>query len=403
MLKRGGRGHDPAEIEKTPKGSLTLRCPVCLIPGVNIPADWQSAPEGERWKYSFFIGLDACFKLKQKNRDIADPELGSGFMYFAKEDEYQDHLKNTVDVPEVRIFAPPTLMNSKNSTKKYTVSGVAAAKCAHHALVLPNGAADLQKGEKYVSMDFVFWMSILTMGAMSLVVVSYDIACKWSVHLWDCFATLAPQFACLLVTALRFFVPNLHVGVHGAKCRHVFGFNVNRWVGRTHGETLEQEWAHIGAMATSTREMGPGVRHGILDDHWHFWNFQKIVGMGMSLPCSTRKELMQEEGCLTSRGVNAVVVGKLGDGEPLFPVVLEVIDVQPKELFDLLVNALGLDVGLRVVSHGSGYGDPEHSAQLAHEVRHELRAAVTDRDLWKSVVLPDLVLEEPSNSQGSHL
>ena len=51
-------------------------------------------------------------------------------------------------------------------------------------------------------------------------------------------------------------------------------------MGRTHGETVEQEWAYINLAALSTREMGPGARHSALDDSWGGWNWRKILGLG---------------------------------------------------------------------------------------------------------------------------
>jgi len=55
-------------------------------------------------------------------------------------------------------------------------------------------------------------------------------------------------------------------------------------VGRTHGETVEQEWAYINLAALSTREMGPGARHTALDDSWGGWNWKKVLGLGAHHP-----------------------------------------------------------------------------------------------------------------------
>lgn len=131
-------------------------------------------------------------------------------------------------------------------------------------------------------MDYIFWTTLLVAGTIGLtwLAVSYDITCQWSVNLWRRFDVYSDTFGALAEVVIRFFVPNFHLPAHGVKCHTRFSFNLNRWVGKTHGETVEQEWAHIGAVATSTREMGPGARHGTLDDHWSFWNFRKIVVMG---------------------------------------------------------------------------------------------------------------------------
>ena len=36
----------------------------------------------------------------------------------------------------------------------------------------------------------------------------------------------------------------------------------------------------MGPVATSTKEMGPGHRHDMLDDHWGYWNWTKLFGLG---------------------------------------------------------------------------------------------------------------------------
>ena len=56
-------------------------------------------------------------------------------------------------------------------------------------------------------------------------------------------------------------------------------------MGRTHGETVEQEWAYINLAALSTREMGPGARHSALDDSWGGWNWKKLLGFGKAISC----------------------------------------------------------------------------------------------------------------------
>jgi len=75
-------------------------------------------------------------------------------------------------------------------------------------------------------------------------------------------------------------VPKFHLPAHGPKCRAKYSFNYTRGVGRTHGETVEQEWAYINLAALSTREMGPGARHSALDDSWGGWNWKKLLGLG---------------------------------------------------------------------------------------------------------------------------
>lgn len=48
LLKRMGRGHDPAGVGATQAGQCCVLCPACPWPGVNLPADWKEKPESER-------------------------------------------------------------------------------------------------------------------------------------------------------------------------------------------------------------------------------------------------------------------------------------------------------------------------------------------------------------------
>jgi hypothetical protein len=51
--------------------------------------------------YTLFLAVDANFKLKGKNRGINDLELAPGWASFVEEGNYQDHIKNYVNQPEV--------------------------------------------------------------------------------------------------------------------------------------------------------------------------------------------------------------------------------------------------------------------------------------------------------------
>jgi hypothetical protein len=79
---------------------------------------------------------------------------------------------------------------------------------------------------------------------------------------------------------VRFVVPKLHLCAHTLLCQRTYSLNYLPGSGRTDGEGVERPWANIGGMATSTREMGPGSRHDTLDDHFGYWNWQKLVGLG---------------------------------------------------------------------------------------------------------------------------
>jgi hypothetical protein len=45
MMKRAGRQHDSSTPEE---GSCAILCPACPQPGLNLPPDWENAPEETR-------------------------------------------------------------------------------------------------------------------------------------------------------------------------------------------------------------------------------------------------------------------------------------------------------------------------------------------------------------------
>ena len=56
-----------------------------------------------RWIYVQFIAVDANFRLKSKNCQIKDLELGSGWAYFVENTAYTHHVVNSPHEKEVRI------------------------------------------------------------------------------------------------------------------------------------------------------------------------------------------------------------------------------------------------------------------------------------------------------------
>jgi hypothetical protein len=51
------------------------------------------------------LGIDACFKVKLKDRGLHDPDLLPGLAYMVNEDLYQNYLNANTDVAElVNLF-----------------------------------------------------------------------------------------------------------------------------------------------------------------------------------------------------------------------------------------------------------------------------------------------------------
>lgn len=128
-------------------------------------------------------------------------------------------------------------------------------------------------------MDYII-LSALKGDFNKLLCLSYDVVCSWSVY-FD--KRMRDHYQGLKLSdevQIRYFIPKKHLPGHGFKCRTRYSFNWLRGVGRTHGETVEQEWSHINGAVLMTREMGSGARHAALDDHWGGWNWRKLVDLG---------------------------------------------------------------------------------------------------------------------------
>lgn len=128
-------------------------------------------------------------------------------------------------------------------------------------------------------MDYVV-ASVLRSLAVPNIIISYDVACKWSVYHLERISDNHPDLD-VEDLHLSYLIPKFHLPGHRTSCQMVYSFNYAKGVGRTHGETIEQGWSNSNVAALSTREMGPGARHLALDDTWSGWNWGKILGMGV--------------------------------------------------------------------------------------------------------------------------
>ncbi|KIK42783.1 hypothetical protein CY34DRAFT_58396, partial [Suillus luteus UH-Slu-Lm8-n1] len=299
MLKRFGRGHDPAGVSGTKEGECAVLCPACPQPGKNLPSDWKETPKAKQWLYSLFIAIDANFRLKRRaiSTDEADPSLSKGWSYFVEEKKFKGHLKeHSSEMQEKSSCSNHNAVNMAETklSQGLAATGVGTVDCARHNFKRPNGVGDLQKGEKYVNMDYLFFSTLRNNGLDALN-VSYDIACQWHKNLWRRMESLPESYhISYLRVFIRFFVPKFHLPAHVNKCQTMFSFNFTRFVGRTDGEAPERGWSNINPVASSTKAMGPGCRRDTLDDHFGDWNWKKVVGLGASLIHKMREAVTEK-------------------------------------------------------------------------------------------------------------
>ncbi|KAF8333824.1 hypothetical protein F5887DRAFT_1079836 [Amanita rubescens] len=301
LLKRTGRGHDPTGVAGTREGECALLCPACPQPGKNLPDDWQIAPEKKQWLYALFVGIDANFRLKRLNisNNTRDPSLNHGYAYIVDEGKFNDHLAkfgNHVQNDTSRCNNHDAIKSaSMRGGKGTAATGIGTVECVRHDMKRPVSLGDLQKGERYINMDY-FFLSSMRQGAPTRLIVSYDIACQWSKRLGERCALYGTEAVALLSQyQIQYLVPKFHLPAHIPHCQAHYSFNFTPHVGRTDGEAPERGWSAINAVANSTKQMGPGSRRDTLDDHFGDYNWRKIASIATFLSRKVTDAIKERE------------------------------------------------------------------------------------------------------------
>ncbi|KAF8886274.1 hypothetical protein CPB85DRAFT_1378102 [Mucidula mucida] len=253
MCKEGGRGHDATGIPGTPKGQLATQCPACPHPGVNLDNSWRTSRKS--FLYRLFLATDANFRLRNAivSTNKRDPPLLNGTAYFVDR-----HQMSSCSGPE--------------ESKGLQTTGVTGVTCSRHGVWRSNGIGDLQRGERYCNVDATFASAVGEDDTLKIV-VSYDIACQWGVNLMSHLPELPESFQThLSEESIIFCVPKFHLWAHQSQCHMLYLFNFKPGVGRTHGETIEENWSVSNCAAMQTKMMGPGAREDTLNDIFNFHN-----------------------------------------------------------------------------------------------------------------------------------
>ncbi|KAJ7028998.1 hypothetical protein C8F04DRAFT_963379 [Mycena alexandri] len=286
MLKRAGRGHAVSGIVGTAQGELALRCRACPQPGRNLPEGWNNInwiclTADDRYKYFHFLAQDCNFRLINRNvsSEAKDPIMGDGWGYFVNHAEYTKYLRQHVSEEEILTcsgFQAMFLANRKR-VKGLRTTGVGGVTCARHNMWRPNGIGDLQLGERQSNMDFILFSALLNTIIFYLI-LSYDIACQYSKNFWSRMEGL-PAGMQLVIERIQvwFKIPNFHLPPHKPPCHSPYSFHYMWGAGRTHGETVEQNWEFTNGAAASTKMMGLGTRAATLEDLFGFHNWRREV------------------------------------------------------------------------------------------------------------------------------
>ncbi|KAJ7149782.1 hypothetical protein C8R43DRAFT_887865 [Mycena crocata] len=285
MLKRAGRGHAASGVDGTSDGECALLCPACPQPGKNLPAEWKTVPKEKRYLYALFLALDANFRMRRKkvSSEEKDPSLGDGWSFYGRIAPYYEYLAANWNHKQERstCVAHDAVDKPDRESRGTASSGIATVDCARHNMKRPNSVGDLQLGERYINMDYIFFMG-LAGSEVSELYVSYDIACQWHKNIWDRMTKTFPEEVRFVKGKKYcvFLIPKFHLPAHIEACNILFSFHLTRYVGMTDGEAPERGWSSLNPLATSTAEMGPGMRRDTINDAFNDWNHKKIIGLG---------------------------------------------------------------------------------------------------------------------------
>ncbi|KAJ7711496.1 hypothetical protein B0H16DRAFT_1745106 [Mycena metata] len=290
LLLYGGRScaFDPAGAAGTKSGELAVDCPACPDPEVNLVGDWENAPRDKDHIFTLYLALDACFRLKRRliSSEMRDPALGSGWAYMVENGPYREYLRTVTDQKEMNTCSGLAALDYANTkfSRGYATTGVGMCVCARHEFVQPNGVGDLQRGERFANIDYIFGSVTRHKHPRLRKLVSYDIVCIWMKTLKKRMAELPALVRLTVILELfKFVIPKMHIHAHTLACQLLYSLNLILGSAQTDGEGVERPWANIGGVASSTCDMAPGARAGVLDFQWSAWNWAKLVGIVATL------------------------------------------------------------------------------------------------------------------------
>ncbi|KAJ7822085.1 hypothetical protein B0H14DRAFT_3471004 [Mycena olivaceomarginata] len=288
-IKRAGRGHNPAGVDKMKLGECAVACWAYPHDGRNLPDNWRDVVPEYRFLYMLILAIDTNFRMKNRMRanEIHDPPLGPGWGFWVEPEGYKTHLKNYVQEKDMSVSSciafVVLLQKDTRLTTGLRVSGVGRVVCAQHECMRANGPGDLQKGERYSNMDYIVMLALIGFTLLWLT-LSYDIACQWKVRLPERMKKL-PDAMQLPPDNIKLqcTLPVWHASSHNGDCKDANSLSFKEGVGKSDGEGVERTWSVLNPAAYATKDAGRGQRADTLDDRLDNHNFLKNVGQGDAL------------------------------------------------------------------------------------------------------------------------
>ncbi len=133
---------------------------------------------------------------------------------------------------------------------------------------------------RYAPMDFIFETALHDFTKLLFGIISYDIACQWFINLYKQMLGWPTSLKVDRPLALMPVIPKFHELAHHAEDHHTFSCNLVKGLDNCDCKGPEHIWGSHNALGNSTKTMGLGSWHDVLEDHFDFWNWLKYAAMG---------------------------------------------------------------------------------------------------------------------------
>ncbi|KLO06221.1 hypothetical protein SCHPADRAFT_946269 [Schizopora paradoxa] len=290
--KRSGRAFGLDNFVKfRPPGSVALPCLPCPYPGFNMAPNWWIEVI-EAYIHDKRAEMDGNFHLckMSKNCNKKDHSLWRGSSCLHQREDIETHVsKFGADISEKSTCVKFNATENQNRMKHRgeDITGIFSILCCH-GVPEPLGSVDLQRGERYINVDFVLASVLRNLRGLKRMVLAYDVACQYNINVHKRFSKTAPDVLDTL-PMVEFLVGKMHLQAHEEECRYLYSLSYTDGVGRLDGEETEHFWAEHNQAAGSTKQMNTGNREEVLNDLMIDWSFRKNEAASVSLPKRLKK------------------------------------------------------------------------------------------------------------------
>lgn len=167
-------------------------------------------------------------------------------------------------------------MNALQASKVCDVTGLVSIACGRHGCYAPQALVDLFKGEQQKNVDFALLKALnsTSVAPEQGVLLIYDIACQYFVHLRDRIGTHLPS-GLDIEAAIGLF----HVHAHKDQCFFQYATSFIPGAAIVAGEILESLWSTLNSISPTARTATLAHRAEMLDDHANDSNHKKSLGI----------------------------------------------------------------------------------------------------------------------------